>query len=122
MNKIEMLIKLVNANGSLSLKELIELSGLKHPQVVGCIKSLASKGVAYNKENRVFSVSEVLAQVKEQAIDKAALVKDLISGVLRSSRQDLDNEWLFAIVGSSASRSGFNVSRDEFNEAIAELV
>ena len=50
-----MLIKLVNANGSLSLKELIELSGLKHPQVVGCFKSLASKGgCLQQRKPRVF--------------------------------------------------------------------
>ena len=122
MNKIETLIALVTANKSLTLVELINLSGLKQPQVVGCLKSLVSKGIEYNKETKTLTVAEVLQQAKEKTMSKIDLVKDLIAGVLRSSSKDLDNTWLFAIVGASANRAGFKVSRVEFDEAIVDLV
>ena len=122
MNKIETLIALVSANKSLSLVDLIKLSGMKQPQVVGCLKSLVSKGVDYNKETKTLSIAETLQIVKEKTNTKIDLVKDLIAGVLRSSSKDLDNTWLFAIVGASANRAGFKVSRKEFDTCIVDLV
>ena len=122
MNKIETLIALVAANKSLTLVELIKLSGLKQPQVVGCLKSLMNKGVDYNKETKVLTIVETLEIVKQKTMSKVDLVKDLIAGVLRASSQDLNNDWLFAIVGASANRAGFKVSCKEFDTCIVDLV